>query len=267
MVVGKRLIQSATDIFAGFTSIGDGDYYVRQFRDMKVIPRGDLIAPRLTEFATACGRVLARAHARTGDPIAIDAYIGRGRRFDAALGEFAVAYADQTARDHRRLSDAIAATRRVIAPAAAPTLAPGRYAGAVPAAASEQHDHGPRRRRGELGGDGSQQRGANAAGAARGDHDQPRGLTLGDRLENLDGRSGLDHAGRALAGRNHSSLQHLGRELEDRVGLTGHRRGLGAGSGVGERRPDVLAGVHDDGPEVESPRQPPRERGPGQRLI
>jgi uncharacterized protein (DUF2252 family) len=108
VVVGKRLIQSATDIFAGFTSIGDGDYYVRQFRDMKVIPRGDLIAPRLAEFSTACGRVLARAHARTGDPIAIDAYIGRGRRFDAALGQFAVAYADQTVRDHRRLSAAIA---------------------------------------------------------------------------------------------------------------------------------------------------------------
>jgi uncharacterized protein (DUF2252 family) len=109
VVVGKRLIQSATDVFAGFTSIGDGDYYVRQFRDMKVIPRGDLIAPRLAEFASACGRVLARAHARTGDPIAIDAYIGRGRRFDAALGEFADAYADETVRDHRRLSDAIPA--------------------------------------------------------------------------------------------------------------------------------------------------------------
>jgi uncharacterized protein (DUF2252 family) len=108
VVVGKRLIQSATDIFAGFTSIGGDDYYVRQFRDMKVIPRGDLIAPRLAEFAIACGQVLARAHARTGDPIAIDAYIGRGRRFDAALGEFAVAYADQTARDHRRLADAVA---------------------------------------------------------------------------------------------------------------------------------------------------------------
>jgi uncharacterized protein (DUF2252 family) len=108
VVVGKRLIQSATDIFAGFTSIGGDDYYVRQFRDMKVIPRGDLIAPRLAEFAIACGQVLARAHARTGDAIAIDAYIGRGRRFDAALGEFAVAYADQTARDHRRLADAVA---------------------------------------------------------------------------------------------------------------------------------------------------------------
>ena len=108
VVVGKRLIQSATDIFAGFTSVGGEDFYVRQFRDMKVIPRGDIIAPRLAEFAAASGRVLARAHARTGDPIAIDAYIGRGRRFDAALHEFAVDYADQTADDHRRLSDAIA---------------------------------------------------------------------------------------------------------------------------------------------------------------
>jgi uncharacterized protein (DUF2252 family) len=108
VVVGKRLIQSATDIFAGFTTIGGDDYYVRQFRDMKVIPSGDLIAPRLAEFASACGQVLARAHARTGDAIAIDAYIGRGRRFDAALGAFAVAYADQTARDHRQLADAVA---------------------------------------------------------------------------------------------------------------------------------------------------------------
>jgi uncharacterized protein (DUF2252 family) len=109
VVVGKRLIQSATDIFAGFTSVAGDDFYVRQFRDMKVIPRGELIAPRLAEFATACGKALARAHARTGDPIAIAGYIGRGRRFDDALGEFALNYADQTARDHRRLRDAIAA--------------------------------------------------------------------------------------------------------------------------------------------------------------
>jgi hypothetical protein len=58
--------------------------------------------------ATACGKALARAHARTGDPIAIAAYIGKGRRFDAALGEFAVDYAEQNARDHRELSDAVA---------------------------------------------------------------------------------------------------------------------------------------------------------------
>jgi uncharacterized protein (DUF2252 family) len=108
VVVGKRLIQSATDIFAGYTSVAGHDFYVRQFRDMKVIPKADLIAPRLAQFATACGKALARAHARTGDPVAIAAYIGKGRRFDEALKEFAVNYADQTARDHRELSDAIA---------------------------------------------------------------------------------------------------------------------------------------------------------------
>ncbi len=108
VVVGKRLIQSATDIFVGFTSVGADDFYVRQFRDMKVIPRADLVAPRLAEFATASGQVLARAHARTGDPIAIDAYIGKGRQFDQALGEFASSYARQTARDHQQLKDAVA---------------------------------------------------------------------------------------------------------------------------------------------------------------
>jgi uncharacterized protein (DUF2252 family) len=107
VVVGKRLIQSATDIFVGFTSVGASDFYVRQFRDMKVIPRADLVAPRLAEFATASARVLARAHARTGDPIAIDAYIGKGRRFDEGLSEFAAAYADQTAGDHRQLQHAV----------------------------------------------------------------------------------------------------------------------------------------------------------------
>jgi uncharacterized protein (DUF2252 family) len=108
VVANQRILQAVSDSFLGHLQFGGHDYYVRQFRDMKVIPRGDLIAPRLAEFAIACGRVLARAHARTGDPIAIDAYIGSGRRFDAALGEFAVAYADQTVRDHHRLSAAIA---------------------------------------------------------------------------------------------------------------------------------------------------------------
>ena len=56
VVVGKRLIQSATDIFVGFTSVGGDDFYVRQFRDMKVIPSAELVAPRLAEFATASGQ-------------------------------------------------------------------------------------------------------------------------------------------------------------------------------------------------------------------
>lgn len=109
VVAGKRLIQSATDIFVGWTTDHGHDFYVRQFRDMKVIADTEILAPRLAEFAGACGAVLARAHARTGDPLAIDAYIGKGRRFDEALGRFAFAYADQTERDHRVLSDAVAA--------------------------------------------------------------------------------------------------------------------------------------------------------------
>ena len=108
VAVGKRLIQSATDIFVGFTSIEGHDFYVRQFRDMKVIPRAELMPAYLTEFAGACGKALARAHARTGDPVAIAAYIGRGRAFDEALTAFAFSYADQNARDHQRLSEAIA---------------------------------------------------------------------------------------------------------------------------------------------------------------
>jgi hypothetical protein len=75
---------------------------------MKIIPTTDLIAPRLAEFATACGETLARAHARTGDPMAIDAYIGKGFKFAAAIGRFARSYADQNGRDHAQLVRAIA---------------------------------------------------------------------------------------------------------------------------------------------------------------
>jgi uncharacterized protein (DUF2252 family) len=109
VISGKRLIQSATDIFVGWGSLHGRDYYVRQFRDMKIIPTTELIAPRLTEFATACGEALARAHARTGDPVAIDGYIGKGGNFTAAIGQFARRYADQNERDHAQLVSAIAA--------------------------------------------------------------------------------------------------------------------------------------------------------------
>ena len=109
VISGKRLVQSATDIFAGWGSLGGKDYYVRQFRDMKIIPSTELIAPRLAEFATACGETLARAHARTGDPVAIASYIGKGPKFAAAIGLFARVYADQNERDHAQLVSAIAA--------------------------------------------------------------------------------------------------------------------------------------------------------------
>jgi uncharacterized protein (DUF2252 family) len=109
VIAGKRLLQSATDIFVGWGSMHGNDYYVRQFRDMKIIPSTELIAPRLTEFATACGGALARAHARTGDPMAIASYIGKGPRFTAAVSEFARRYADQNDHDHAQLVNAIAA--------------------------------------------------------------------------------------------------------------------------------------------------------------
>jgi uncharacterized protein (DUF2252 family) len=107
VINGKRLVQSAADIFVGWGSLHGRDYYVRQFRDMKIIPTTELIAPRLTEFATACGETLAKAHARTGDPVAIDGYIGKGPAFAAAIGRFARAYADQNDRDHAQLVKAI----------------------------------------------------------------------------------------------------------------------------------------------------------------
>jgi uncharacterized protein (DUF2252 family) len=109
VISGKRLLQSATDIFVGWGSLHGKDYYVRQFRDMKIIPSTELIAPRLVEFATACGETLARAHARSGDPVAIDGYIGKGPAFTAAIGQFARLYADQNERDHAQLVSAIAA--------------------------------------------------------------------------------------------------------------------------------------------------------------
>jgi hypothetical protein len=76
---------------------------------MKIIPSTELIAPRLTEFATACGGTLARAHARAGDPMAIAAYLGKGPRFTEAMREFALRYAAQNERDHAQLAGAIAA--------------------------------------------------------------------------------------------------------------------------------------------------------------
>jgi uncharacterized protein (DUF2252 family) len=109
VIAGKRMVQSATDIFVGWGSLDERDFYVRQFRDMKLIPTTDLIAPVLVEFGIACGNTLARAHARSGDPEAIDAYMGKSDAFTKAMRKFARRYADQNERDHAQL---IAAIRR-----------------------------------------------------------------------------------------------------------------------------------------------------------
>jgi uncharacterized protein (DUF2252 family) len=108
VVEGQRLMQAASDIFLGWTAIEKRDYYVRQLRDMKgSIPIDKLSPAELVDYARACGAVLARAHARSGDPVAIAAYLGRGDAFDQAISRFAAAYADQTERDHQQLLDAV----------------------------------------------------------------------------------------------------------------------------------------------------------------
>jgi uncharacterized protein (DUF2252 family) len=108
VVEGQRLMQEASDIFLGWTRLKERDYYVRQLRDMKgSIEVEKLTAAELIDYARACGAVLSRAHARSGDPVAIAAYIGSGEVFDRAISRFAAAYADQNERDHQRLLEAL----------------------------------------------------------------------------------------------------------------------------------------------------------------
>ncbi|MEB8337153.1 DUF2252 domain-containing protein [Streptomyces endophyticus] len=112
VVVGQRLMQAAGDMFLGWERVEglDGqqrDFYIRQLRDWKVIPQADLMSPRVMGlFARACGATLARAHARSGDRVAIAAYLGSSDRFDQALARFAESYADQNERDHKALAAA-----------------------------------------------------------------------------------------------------------------------------------------------------------------
>lgn len=117
MVAGQRLMQAASDIFLGWeTARGiDGrrrDFYVRQLRDWKGIARPETMTPEImTAFGRICGASLARAHARSGDPIAIGAYLGGGDAFDQALAVFAEAYADQNECDREALAEAARAGR------------------------------------------------------------------------------------------------------------------------------------------------------------
>ena len=107
VTVGRRFIQSSTDIFVGWTTVQGLDFYVRQFRDMKVIPSSEQVTPFLRQFGLKCGLVLAHAHATTGDAAAIDAYLGKSEAFAVAMARFASAYAVQNQRDHAQLVDAI----------------------------------------------------------------------------------------------------------------------------------------------------------------
>jgi uncharacterized protein (DUF2252 family) len=111
VVSGQRLMQSASDIFLGWTRADDGhQYYVRQLNDLKVsIDVTKLSAPDLTRYAALCGEALALAHARSGDSKAIAGYMGGATTFDEAIAQFALHYADQTERDYEAFMAAIQA--------------------------------------------------------------------------------------------------------------------------------------------------------------
>jgi hypothetical protein len=113
VVMGQRLMQSASDIFLGWarTQLGR-DYFGRQLRDMKYsVPIEEFSVLQLMKYAKLCGWTLARAHAQSGDAATISGYLGKSDSFDQAVGEFALAYADQTVHDHAALVAAVKARR------------------------------------------------------------------------------------------------------------------------------------------------------------
>jgi uncharacterized protein (DUF2252 family) len=117
VVAGQRLMQTASDIFLGWTrGLGDRDFYVRQLRDMKIHPNLAGYTPStLDAYGHLCGRALARAHAKTGDAASISGYLGANDAFDEAIAEYAVAYADQVEKDYATFQVAVRAGRFPIA--------------------------------------------------------------------------------------------------------------------------------------------------------
>ncbi|MFD7448486.1 DUF2252 domain-containing protein [Kitasatospora sp. NPDC059827] len=113
VVTGQHLMQAASDIFLGWTTGPAGrHFYGRQLRDMKGSVEVDtMTASGLRAYADLCGRALARAHARTGDRLAVAGYLGGADTFADAVADFALLYADRTAADHRELVEAIASGR------------------------------------------------------------------------------------------------------------------------------------------------------------
>jgi uncharacterized protein (DUF2252 family) len=113
VVMGHRLMQSASDIFLGWT-VGRGGrhFYIRQLRDAKIKPMVETFnAADMGLFAEWCGRSLARSHARSGDAAVISGYLGKSDTFDKAVADFSTAYADQTERDHAALKKAARAKK------------------------------------------------------------------------------------------------------------------------------------------------------------
>jgi uncharacterized protein (DUF2252 family) len=113
VVTGQRLMQSASDIFLGWSRGMHGrDFYVRQLRDMKIAPDLTGFSPRvLTGYGRLCGRALARAHAKAGDAATIAGYLGTAPVFDEAIADYALAYADQVEKDYEAFRDAVRAGR------------------------------------------------------------------------------------------------------------------------------------------------------------
>ena len=105
VIAGQRAMQAATDAFVGWTTDGDRDFYVRQLRDRKASLDVERLRPKsFCDYARRCGGVLARAHARTGDPVAIAAYLGTNQAFDEAMVRFARTYATLTEADYDAFS-------------------------------------------------------------------------------------------------------------------------------------------------------------------
>jgi hypothetical protein len=117
VVEGQRLMQATSDIMLGWIRATwvDGisrDFYVRQLWDGKgSAPIEVLDVESLASYGELCGWALARAHARSGDPVAIAGYLGSGQVFDRAMASFAERYADQSERDYEALRDAVASGR------------------------------------------------------------------------------------------------------------------------------------------------------------
>ena len=113
VVIGQRLMQSSSDIFLGWARGPRGyDFYGRQLRDMKFSPSLHAFStPQFEHYVEACGAVLARAHAKSGDATTISGYLGKSDTFDEAVAKFALAYADQTERDHEALERAVRSGR------------------------------------------------------------------------------------------------------------------------------------------------------------
>jgi hypothetical protein len=124
VVIGQRLMQTTGDIFLGWQRVvgmdgADRDFYLRQLRDWKASVDIEVIVPSgLLVYAEICGWTLARAHARTGDRVAIAAYLGSSTRFDRAVTDYAEQYADRNEQDYAELAAAIADGRIAVEPEA-----------------------------------------------------------------------------------------------------------------------------------------------------